>query len=68
MVSDNRDRTQFRDCPTREDEGDGGPLVQQHITEETCHQRQERGYHKCHACAWHEAARVKRRLVPIPVW
>jgi len=67
MVADNRGRTQFRDCPTRRDADDAEPLVLQHITEDTCYTRQERAYHKCHACAYHELARIKTRLAPIPM-
>ncbi len=67
MVSENQRHTEFRVCPTVAPEGTQPPLVQQNITAATCHARQERAYHKCHKCAYHELARLNTRLVPIPM-
>ena len=51
MVSDNRPLGLFRLCPDLGD-GDGKqvPLMQHHITSDTCELRQDRGYHKCCRC------------------
>lgn len=67
MVSDNRGTFEFRICPTIASDEPSLPLVKQSITVDTCHRRQERGYHKCHRCTFHEFARVRRDLVPIPL-
>jgi len=53
-----------RICPTVEVQNDR-PLVTQNITSDMCNRRQEKGYHKCHKCEFHESARVKRELVQI---
>lgn len=66
MVSDNRERERVRICPTLEGE-DARRVVQQHITEETCFDRQQCGYHKCHACKHFEFTRVRRDLVRMPM-
>jgi hypothetical protein len=54
-------------CPTVEGQ-QGARLVAQDITVGTCHRRQEKGYHKCSRCTFHEAVRVKRELVAISMW
>ncbi len=66
MVSDNREPAGVRMCPTVPDE-EARRIVQQHITTETCFDRQEHGYHKCHNCVHLELARVRRDLVRMPL-
>ncbi len=58
MVSDNRSLGLFRLCPDLGD-GDGKqmPLMQHHITADTCELRQDRGYHKCCRCVHQDLRR-----------
>jgi hypothetical protein len=37
------------------------PLMQHHITVDTCERRQDRGYHKCHRCVHQDLALATRR-------
>lgn len=67
MVNDTQLRTEFRLCPDAGEGTDGRPLVQQHITQPTCHARQGRGYHKCHRCVYQEIERVNLGLVKLPM-
>ncbi len=58
MVSDNRPQAQFRLCPDLGmSDRDGAPLMQHHITMDTCERRQDRGYHKCCRCVHQELTR-----------
>lgn len=66
-MKSNRQRAEFRLCPDLEPGEEERPLFQQHITADTCVKRQDRGYFKCHKCAYHERARAWSKVEKVEV-